>query len=60
MCDEWVAGWRRSRGRLFQRTGAWWVKDLSVILSRELTGGRCKVTEVDDRVDVLVCMLRRL
>jgi len=44
---------RRSLGRLFQRAEAWQVKDLSVILRRELTGGRYTVITVNERVDVL-------
>jgi len=40
---------RISFGRAFQRTGEWWVNDLSVILSREETVGRLRVTVVDER-----------
>jgi len=42
--EEWAKGWRSSFGRAFQRAGAWWVNDLSVILSRDETVGRVRVT----------------
>ena len=32
----------------FQRAGAWWYKDLSVILSREGLEGRWRVTSADE------------
>jgi len=35
--------------REFQSTGAWWVKDLSVILSRERTEGCCWVMMSEER-----------
>jgi len=44
-----MAGLRNSFGRTFQRTGEWRVNDLSVILSREETVGRLRVTVVDER-----------
>jgi len=50
-----MVGLRNSCGRAFQRTGAWWcVNDLSVILSREETVGRLRVTVVDERVQVCI------
>ena len=47
-----MTGWRSSFGRTFQRTGAVRVNDLSVILSREETVGRLRVTVVEERVRV--------
>jgi len=38
-------------GREFQRTGAWWVKDLSVTLRRERTEGRYRVMMSEERVE---------
>jgi len=49
-----------SLGRAFQRTGAWWVNDLFVILSREETAGRVSVIEAEERVDVLDWTCKRL
>jgi len=50
--DEWTTAWRSSLGRAFQRTGAWWVNDLLVILSRDETAGCVSVIEAEERVDV--------
>jgi len=36
--------------REFRSTGAWWVKDLSVILRREQTEGRWRVMMAEERV----------
>ena len=37
---------------------AWWVKDLTVILRRERTEGRCKVMNRSDHVRVASCTVR--
>jgi len=48
--DGGAEGCRSYLGREFQSTGALWVKDLSVTLSREQTEGRCRVMMSEERV----------
>jgi len=42
-------------GTEFQSTGAWWVKDLSVILRRERIEGRCRGTCSTVRLNIEHC-----
>jgi len=51
--DGGAEGCRSCFGIEFQRTGAWWVKDLSVSLRRERTEGRCRVMTSEERIAIL-------
>jgi len=51
-CDGGAKGWRSCLGKEFQSTGAWWVKDLSVILRRERTEGRWRVMMTEEQVEL--------
>lgn len=53
-------GCRSEGGRLFQRTGAWIWKDLSVSLRREVIVGRRRVMISDDLVRDDDCFDNRL
>jgi len=58
--EECMAGWRISFESAFQRTGARWVNDISVILSRVETEGCLRVTVEEERLHVFDSIWRRL